>query len=342
MTKKLRKTLPKDFDALIEAGDLTALKAVFDACELDATGGYSKVTALSFFKVPEALTRWLVEKGARLDAMDRWGNTPLHAQAQSYAADLTVFISLGADVNANTSSSGTPLHVAASAPHPHNVKALLAAGAKVDVMNRDGLTALDWALQRGNNAALDRLSAVTQLLVDAGAKPSSRTAGFVTRLGETFEFHRAGFNRDLLDVTEAGLRTLYTLFNVTPVPQRVLHDGKSRIQLKSKSLQDQHQELWELLVPSSGAAKTVQGEVTRIAGRVHSEFRRNGGANWDDEYRKMCDAFQQHVNADAALIKRIKTGRASDEDLDALVVLSVKWVLANPEPVPLGDVSYRR
>lgn len=44
------KTLPKNFDELIEAGELSALKEVFTRCELDARGGYSKSTALSFTK----------------------------------------------------------------------------------------------------------------------------------------------------------------------------------------------------------------------------------------------------------------------------------------------------
>lgn len=340
--KKKKKTLPKNFSELIEKNDLAALKAVFDDCELDATGGYSKHTALAFFKVPDALTKWLVEQGANVEAKDTYGNTPLHAQAQSYAADLTVLINLGADVNVNTSSSGTPLHIAASAPHPHNVKALVAAGAKVDIKNRNQLTPLDFALASANNASLDRLGKVAKLLVDAGAKKSPQTDTFVTQIGQTFEFHRAGFNKDTVAEVEVGLKTLYELFDVAPVPLRAMHDGTSPIVVKTKTLQDRHQELWKLLVPSSGAAQTVQGEVTRIAGRIHSEFQRNGGGNWDAEYRKMCDAFRAHVNADEALMKRVRSGKPSDEDLDQLVELSVNWVLKNPKPIPLGAVDYRR
>jgi len=38
MAKK-KKTLPKNFGELIKTKDITALKAVFDVCELDARGG---------------------------------------------------------------------------------------------------------------------------------------------------------------------------------------------------------------------------------------------------------------------------------------------------------------
>jgi hypothetical protein len=43
-----RKTLSRDFEELLAARDLDALKQVFDRCLLDATTGYSKHTALAF------------------------------------------------------------------------------------------------------------------------------------------------------------------------------------------------------------------------------------------------------------------------------------------------------
>lgn len=89
---------------------------------------------------------------------------------------------------------------------------------------------------------------------------------------------------------------LYTLFDVPPVPRRTLHDGKSPIAAKPGRWEDQHQELWELLVPSSGPAATVQGEVIRISGRINDEIERNGGVNWDGDYRKMADAFLDHLS----------------------------------------------
>jgi hypothetical protein len=102
---------------------------------------------------------------------------------------------------------------------------------------------------------------------------------FVQRIGENFEFHRAGFNPESVEATSAALDRLYALFGVPPVPRRMMHDGRSPIVAKSARWQDQQQELWALLVPSNGPAATVQGEVIRIAGRVADEIDRNGGAN---------------------------------------------------------------
>ena len=43
---------------------------------------------------------------------------------------------------------------------------------------------------------------------------------------------------------------------------------------------EQFDQLWQLLVPTSGQCETVQGEVIRIAGKVGYEIYNNGGVNW--------------------------------------------------------------
>lgn len=341
-SKKKRKTLPKNFKELLENGALEPLQAVFETCELDATFGSSKETALMLFKCPDDFTRWLVAQGARLDVVDAYGHTPLHAQARSYLADLTVLLRLGADPHANTTSLGTPLHEAVDAKHVKHVDALLAAGAHINVTNKNGLTPLELGLERASNIDLVRLAVIAKKLLDAGAPKTPRMKDAVERLGKNFEFSRAGFARDSVQETSDALAELYALFDVTPVAARAMHDGTSRITVKAKTWQEQHQELWQLLVPSTGAAKTVQGEVTRIAGKIHRELQGNGGANWDGEYRKMCDAFLAHVPFDADVMKRIRTGNGSDDDMEELVRASVQWVLTNPKPVSLGPVNYQR
>ncbi len=70
MTKAKKKLLPKNFEALLENGDIAQLKAVFDTCDVNARGGYGKQTALAFDKCPDALASWLVTQGADLSATD--------------------------------------------------------------------------------------------------------------------------------------------------------------------------------------------------------------------------------------------------------------------------------
>lgn len=58
-----RKKLVEDFEELLEAGDMDALKAVYDTCALNAVFGYSKDTALALRGTPPELMRWLIDQG---------------------------------------------------------------------------------------------------------------------------------------------------------------------------------------------------------------------------------------------------------------------------------------
>ncbi len=75
-----------------------------------------------------------------------------------------------------------------------------------------------------------------------------------------------------------------------------VHDGVSPIIITETEETAQFNQLWSYLVPSSGRAKTAQGEIIRIAGRVQHEFLDNGGMNWDDDFRKMLRAFPKYLS----------------------------------------------
>lgn len=372
MAKSKRKTLPKDFDALLKAGDLAALQAVFDTCEIDARGGYAKGTALAFHDCSGDLARWLVAHGADLEAKDTYGRTALHNRASSLFGDVETLLTLGADVHVQDNNGDTPLHHAAMFANLDAVRRLLERGARVEALNTAGQTPLEAGLQRCSNAQIAAMAAAAELLLAAEPPRKQGLGGlfkrafagksgeqdrvtpqmqaFVQRIGENFEFHRQGFNPDYLEETSAGLDRLYALIDVAPVPRRTMHDGRAPILARSARWQDQHQELWEMLVPSRGAASTVQGEVIRIAGKVADEIDRNGGANWDADYRRMTRAFLAHVGAGAPLPEpdreRAAQLVAQVRDLDGagagLCELAVAWVRLNPTPVPLPAPDYDR
>lgn len=349
--KKKRLTLPKDFQELLVAGDLASLQSVFSSCIVDARGGYAKQTALAFDECPDELARWLVSQGANLNAVDTWGNTPLHSRSRSWQGNIAVLLELGADVDSATASVGTPLHAAADSKHAENAKLLLAHGALVDKHNRDGLTPLELALRTCTNVELERMPAFVQVMLDAGASHTPPMKGFVQQLGQTFEFHRQGFNPDGVGSASAGLEFLYRTFSVSPVPQRQMHDGKGLIAVKATTWQNQHAELWQLLVPPRGAAKTVQGEVIRISGRISDEWERNGGGNWDHTYAQMANAVADYASRgnsldqeDLAEIKSIAQSfkRGSGKLNYRFAELAVAWVLRNPRPLPLEKPDYQR
>jgi hypothetical protein len=353
VTKAGNKHLPKDFEALLKTGDIAQLKAVFDVCDVNARGGYGKQTALAFDKCPDELARWLVAHGADLSATDTWGNTPLHQRARSRRGSIAVLLELGADVNSASSSIGTPLHAAADSHNAENARLLLQSGARIDTVNREGLTPLELALRGCNNIDLENMVRLANVLLDAGAKKTPRLKEFVTEIGKRFEFHRSGFDPEHVDSASTALDQLYVIFETPPVPKRVLHDGKSPIVVTARMWPKQHEELWELLVPSSGPAATIQGEVIRISGRIADELYRNGGGNWDADFNRMADAFLEHVRGGMPLstqdlreaetvVAELKRTSGDSGDTRRLSELAVKWVLQNPQPMKLDPPNYDR
>jgi hypothetical protein len=350
MAKPRKRLLPKNFEELLEKGELSELKEVFEACDLNARGGYGKQTALAFDECPDELAQWLVAQGADLSAADTWGNTPLHSRARSRKGRIQVLLELGADVNSSSASIGTPLHAASSSHNVENALLLLERGALVDALNREGLTPLEVALRGCNNIDLENMVPLAKSLIAAGACRTPSMKGFVENIGKNFEFHRAAFNPKLVDAASAALDCLYEIFDVPPVPGRTMHDGRSQITVQAASWQEQHRELWQLLVPSKGPAATVQGELVRISGRISNELEGNSGANWDADYKKMADAFLEHIQKGNPLPSQqileateiIAEVKRKSGDTARMVELAVAWVLVNPTPIKLDPPPYKR
>jgi len=230
------------------------------------------------------------------------------------------------------------------------VRRLLAAGAGVDLPDRNGRTPLERCLIHCSNATIERVAEVAQMLLDGGAERTPACAPAVVRVGEGFEFHRPRFNPETVDATSAALDRLYALFDVAPVARRLMHDGVSPITVEGDRWEDRFERLWDLLVPSSGAAATVQGEVVRIAGRIRHELDGNGGVNWDADYRRMADAWLAHVGTAAALEYAelaearalVAEAKARGGDMNRLCALATAWVGRNQLPIPLPTPRYAR
>ena len=243
------------------------------------------------------------------------------------------------------------MHSAAISHNAKSASLLVQYGASVDKLNRDGLTPLEAALQSCSNMGIEPTAAISELLLGAGAKRTPQMKKFVARIGTDFEFHRSNYNPDSAEETSKALTKLYELFDVTPAPPRQMHDGKSPIHPKAKTWQQQHQELWQLLVPSSGNAETIQGEVIRISGKISHEIEGNGGCNWDKDFARMADAFLTLVGTGKALapaeLKELQSIVRDLEEQNAetrrIAELAVKWVIQNPDPVKLtGAQTYKR
>ncbi|MCI8530243.1 MAG: hypothetical protein HFH82_14000 [Lachnospiraceae bacterium] len=136
-----------------------------------------------------------------------------------------------------------------------------------------------------------------------------------------------------------------------------VHDGVSPIIVTETEQNAQFQQLWNYLVPPCGRAKTAQGEIIRIAGRVQHEFLDNGGVNWDDNYRKMLYAFPNYLRLGNSfseddiksaellanlLITAGDEGRIDDFLCSALCSCAVAWVQQNSEVIAPLEADYNR
>jgi len=354
MAKK-KKTLPKNFKELIEKKDIEALKAVFDTCELEARGGYGKTTALSFWGIPDELIIWLVKSGADLEAVDSYNCTALHQNAMIRTGKISTLLELGANIHARDHYGDTPLHFASgSGFNVDAVKKLIEYGADTNALNTYKQTPLERALVRANSIDLPNLAKISKILLKSNGEITQIMKDAVFQKGKNFEFHRENFDKDYLEERDNALNQLYELFDVPPVKRRILHDGVSPIYVTGATWEKQFEELWRLLIPSSGSSKTVQGEVIRISGKIRDEICRNGGGNWNIDFKKMLDAFLIHLSSNnslsdhelektALIIKDVrKNGDGEIDELNFLCELATKWVLANTTPLLLSEPNYKR
>ena len=267
---------------------------------------------------------------------------------------MKLLFELGGDIQKPDTYGSTPLHTVAGFFRPKIVSFLIEKGADANAKNDMGRTPLAETLATCRNINIAQAAEIAEMLIRAGAEATPEMAERVEIIGKDFEFHRENFNKDFLAETEAGLDKLYALFGVKPAPKRKIHDGVSPILVEDGSWQEQYDQLWEMLIPSSGPAKTVQGEVIRITGRVQDELYRNGGVNWDKHYRNMLNALPNHFASSTPLSEKelaetkelISNIRANGSDEDAiterLCEFAVNWVILNPNPLPLGKTNYNR
>ncbi len=98
-------------------------------------------------KVNTATIKALLKGGAKVNARDESGRTPLYLAARlGDTAAIKALLKAGAKVNARDDKDRwTLLHMAAIRGEARTAEALLQAGAKVNARDKDGETPLDWA-----------------------------------------------------------------------------------------------------------------------------------------------------------------------------------------------------
>jgi len=347
--------LPKNFKEIVSSNDMAAFKKVFDKCDVDAvTKGFYATSALGSNSINMEQMRWLISQGADLELKDSYGNTPLKSHCAKWDGQkqTRLLVESGANINATNREGVSVLAVAADCIRYDNVVYLLENGADPLHKNDRGQTPLEYALSHASNTKIAGLVGVSKAFFDRGVKITKEMKESITRIGKSFEFHREAFNPESVDEYSNALDELYKMYGVEPVARRIVHDGISNIIVERNEPMEQFKKLWGYLVPSSGKAKTVQGEVIRIAGRIEDEINRNGGYNWDGQYKKMLKAFIQHISSynslpdnlvnEANEISLILNNKEYTERVERYCIMAVKWVELNPKPIILEKVNYKR
>lgn len=65
---------------------------------------------------------------------------------------------------------------------------------------------------------------------------------------------------------------------------------------KPRNWKKEHERLWSELVPQSGQAETLQGELIRISGKLTDQAFRNGNMNWDADHERMWRFVGLHLD----------------------------------------------
>ena len=306
------------------------------------------------FPLSEEMMRWLIEQGIDINYVDQYGYTPLlyHAGRMSSEKQAIALVKLGADITATQGlDRETVMHVAVKTGNLELVKCLIQAGADAEVTSRSGETPLERAFHWARTFDLIKLAPVAEYLIGIGVPVTDKIRTYMRSAAEDIEFRRKDMSPDIMPELDRAMESLYGLLGVAPVPRRVEYDGTSPIVIHEKRWQKQHGELWNLLVPGSGHAGTVQGEVIRISGKLAYEILDNGCCNWDSDFKSMANALYRYIcmgtplDADeqrefAGLINGIKN--ADETDINRLTELSVKWVTLNLNPMAVGKLDYKR
>ncbi len=108
----------------------------------------------------------LVQKGADLNAKDKYNITPLHGACYGgHTKTAKVLIQKGADLNAKNKIGSTPLEVASRFGHTQIVKLLIQKGADVHGSGKDDWTPLHFALN----------AEIAKMLIDRGANVNAKS-----------------------------------------------------------------------------------------------------------------------------------------------------------------------
>ncbi len=354
----LRRSLPESLPGLLRDGKVEEIKVALGRCEVGARlGDYFRSSALHFPECPEAVVRWLVQRGEDVDATDRFGARPLHRLRFDHDRDRArLLLELGADVDATDGDGATPLMVAVKQLSEQLVDTYLEAGARPDAVARlwnGEYSTITYALASAETSRATEMLRIVERLLKLGATPTGAEKASLAIMRKEAQRSSAYHRRQRDDApAPAWLPALNRLCEICGVETVALagkHDGVSPIVVPSER---PFSALWNLLVPDEGPAPTAQGEAVRIAGYIEDELLIRRSQAWDGASRVLVDGLGDILASGTRLpaadlsdvhakLARIRTGRADEDAVNRVIGLVIAWITLNPtpRPNPLPDVG---
>ena len=154
-----------DASVNLEQGDQQGATALHWSIKTDYDGllntNSSRKASLSARVLPDfdAITKLLLDKGAKVNATDKQGRSPLHEAARKdrlKAAEL--LIDRRANINLPDNQGRTPLHDAVLNSKTRITKVLIAKGANPDIKDKSGKSARQYAREQKQEKILDSLT----------------------------------------------------------------------------------------------------------------------------------------------------------------------------------------
>eukprot|EP00730_Choanoeca_flexa_P001200 TRINITY_DN10526_c0_g2_i6.p1 TRINITY_DN10526_c0_g2~~TRINITY_DN10526_c0_g2_i6.p1 ORF type:complete len:358 (+),score=78.27 TRINITY_DN10526_c0_g2_i6:73-1146(+) len=110
-----------------------------------------------------ALAELLLEKGANIEAKNKWNQTPLYVACWNGNLEVAeMLVDKGADMKVKLDAGTTPLHAACYNAHIDVAEMLIKKGADINAADRTGKTALHWACGQEDVS-------VAEMLISKGA-----------------------------------------------------------------------------------------------------------------------------------------------------------------------------
>lgn len=338
----LKTTLPESVRDVVRRGDVAEIKVVlseyepmarFEARPHDTVLHLISNPSEERWALPDDVVVWMVQRGADINAVSGKDVTPLRLHALlNRPEQMALFVDLGARLH-GFGDVPPPLFGAVSNPlGVEALRELVRLGADVNEVHQ-GQTPLDAALSNLTVAFYESRIPILEELLALGARPTPAVPQLLAEMDEQYDHERPNFQYDEAEAYADERRKIHSLFGWTP------HNWRA-----------DYRELWKELVPPFGQAETVQGEAIRVIGRIGSELLNNGAMNWDDQFELMSETLGEYLASGTPLppkqaqqadaLCRFMSEDSMEPDINRLTQLVVRWVQANPEPVPLRSVPY--